>query len=131
MVNEMRLMVNVMVNNGEPQGSPDTEIDTELDTDRTAAAAALAAYENNIGTLTPMISNEIQKSVAKFGARWVIDATLEATGAGVRKWNYINAILVRWGSEGRGKKMASKNDGNGRLSQREVIAAALENTGGF
>lgn len=65
---------------------------------------AVSAYENNIGTLTPMLSEMLGDAVDEFGSQWVIEAIAIALENNVRKWKYIQAILDRWGTEGRGAK---------------------------
>ena len=59
------------------------------------------AYENNIGQLTPIISDEIGCAVDDFGAATVVEAIVIATKANVRKWNYVNGILTRWHKDGK------------------------------
>lgn len=89
--------------------------DTDTDTYRTVTpvtnrnervspsdiAAVSLAYENNIGSLTPIISNALADSVEEVGIEWVLDAIGEAVKNNVRKWSYINAILNRWRDSGK------------------------------
>ncbi len=58
-------------------------------------------YEENIGILTPMISDELRDALKLYPETWIRDAIREAANNNKRKWSYISAILERWGSEGK------------------------------
>jgi DnaD/phage-associated family protein len=59
-------------------------------------------YERNIGMLTPMIGDELKEAEQVYPASWIEDAFKEAVSRNKRSWKYIEAILKRWASEGRG-----------------------------
>jgi DnaD/phage-associated family protein len=61
-----------------------------------------ALYEQNIGMLTPMISEELRAAEKLYPEAWVRDAIKEAAKQGKHKWSYIQAILERWSTEGKG-----------------------------
>jgi len=69
-------------------------------------------YEENIGALTPMISEELKDAEKTFPNAWFEDAFKEAVTNNVRKWSYVLAILKRWKEQGRGdlRKQAAKNE---------------------
>ncbi len=70
-------------------------------------------YEQNIGTLQPMIAEELQEAEERYPAEWIEEAFRIATVQNVRKWRYIRAILERWATEG-------KDDGKaGRYSEED------------
>ena len=70
-------------------------------------------YEQNIGTLQPMIAEELQEAEDSYPAEWITEAFKIAAEQNVRKWRYIQAILERWASEG-------KDDGEaGRDSEQD------------
>ncbi len=58
-------------------------------------------YEQNVGTLTPIIADELRQAQKNYPAGWINDAFHVAVSRGVRKWAYIRAILERWRNEGR------------------------------
>jgi len=58
-------------------------------------------YEQNIGILTPMISDQLRDAESSYPPDWVRDAIREAVYHGKRKWSYISAILERWATEGK------------------------------
>jgi len=59
-------------------------------------------YEQNIGMLTPMISEELREAEKLYPAAWIQDAIKEAVSLNKRSWKYIAAILENWSSQGRG-----------------------------
>lgn len=59
------------------------------------------AYEQNIGMLTPMVSEELRDALKVYPEPWVRDAIRESANQNKRKWSYISAILERWAAEGR------------------------------
>lgn len=70
-------------------------------------------YEQNIGTLQPMIAEEMEEAEASYPAEWITEAFKIAAEGNVRKWRYIRAILERWATEG-------KDDGEtGRDSEQD------------
>jgi DnaD/phage-associated family protein len=64
--------------------------------------SVFSVYENNIGMLTPIISDKLIDAEKEFGPAWICDAIEEAVKANVRKWNYIRGILDNWKVKGRG-----------------------------
>lgn len=69
-------------------------------------------YEQNIGTLQPMIAEELQEAEESYPGAWIEEAFRIAAEQNVRKWRYIRAILERWAAEG-------KDDGEGRRGSEE------------
>lgn len=53
-------------------------------------------YEQEIGQLTPSITEELKDAEKEYGGELVIDAVKEAVSAGKRNWRYINGILENW-----------------------------------
>ena len=58
-------------------------------------------YEENIGMLTPLISEELSQAERLYPASWITDAIKEAASLNKRNWRYISRILERWQQEGR------------------------------
>lgn len=63
-----------------------------------------ALYEQNIGLLTPMISEELKDAEQEYPAEWVADAFKIAVKQNKRNWAYISGILKRMKTEGRGDR---------------------------
>ena len=61
-------------------------------------------YEQEIGLLTPSISNKIGVELDTAPVGWITDAIHEAAANNARSWAYVSAILKRWRKEGRGDK---------------------------
>ena len=59
-------------------------------------------YEQNIGLLSPIISDQLREAEAMYHEDWISDAFSEAVSNNKRSWRYISAILERWEREGRG-----------------------------
>ena len=58
-------------------------------------------YENNIGPLTPMITDELRDAEKTYPLSWIEEAIQLAVTSNVRKWRYILGILRRWQQEGK------------------------------
>ena len=74
------------------------------------AAAVFTAYSNNIGTLTPMLADDIGEAITEYTGDWIIKAIEEAVTHNARNWKYIHAILKRWKVDGIGSNDKPKND---------------------
>jgi len=70
-----------------------------------------ALYEQNIGPLTPILSETLQDAEAVYSAEWIEDAIRIAVTRNVRNWQYVEAILRSWKEKGR--------DGTDRKSAEE------------
>ncbi len=71
-------------------------------------------YEQNIGTLTPMIADQLRDAEQTYPPEWIKESIELAVQNNVRKWSYVSAILERWRQEG-------KRDGISRRdSQKEL-----------
>lgn len=67
-----------------------------------------ALYEQNVGLLTPIISEELKEAEGEYPADWIEEAFREAVEHNVRNWKYIHAILGRWKTEGKEGSKKSK-----------------------
>tara|TARA_B110000014_G_C19999066_1_gene517684 strand:+ start:55 stop:735 length:681 start_codon:yes stop_codon:yes gene_type:complete len=61
-------------------------------------------YEDNIGTLNPIIADELKIAETTYPNSWITSAFKESVLRNKRSWNYIKTILENWHREG-------KNDG--------------------
>lgn len=59
-------------------------------------------YEQNIGLLSPIISDQLREAEAMYHEDWIADAFGEAVSNNKRSWRYISTILERWDRGGRG-----------------------------
>lgn len=60
-----------------------------------------ALYEQNIGTLTPLLAEELRDAEETYPEEWIEEAFREAVGHNKRNWRYILAILKNWQEKGR------------------------------
>ncbi len=57
-------------------------------------------YEQNIGLITPMLSETLQEAEDTYPAEWIEEAFRIAVEKNIRNWRYIEAILRRWQERG-------------------------------
>ena len=58
-------------------------------------------YEENIGSLTPMLAEELKEAESEYPRSWIEDAFRIAVSSNQRKWRYIAGILKSWAAEGK------------------------------
>jgi len=58
-------------------------------------------YHENIGVVTPLLSDELREAEDIYPAEWIEEAFRIAVSLNKRSWRYIRAILERWSVEGR------------------------------
>jgi len=58
-------------------------------------------YEENIGPLTPLISDALREAELNFPAEWIEEAMKKAVLKNARHWRYVETILTRWKEKGR------------------------------
>jgi len=64
-------------------------------------------YEQNIGVITPIVSEELKDAETIYPGEWISEAFRESALLNKRSWRYVEAILKRWKTEG-------KQDGKSR-----------------
>jgi DNA replication protein len=82
-------------------------------------------YEQNIGALTPMISEELRDMAATYPAAWIEDAIRIAVKNNVYRLKYILAVLERMRTEGR-YEQETRNDSEPDLSRYDGYLNYLE-----
>ncbi len=58
-------------------------------------------YEENIGTITPLLAEEMEEAERTHPWPWIQEAFREAVDHNRRNWRYIARILERWAVEGK------------------------------
>ncbi len=71
-------------------------------------------YEQNIGPLTALLSEDLQEAEETYPAAWIEEAFREAVRLNKRSWKYIRAILERWHTEGRDESDRRDRETDGR-----------------
>ena len=69
-----------------------------------------ALYEDTIGTLTPIIAERLKEAEDRYPPGWIREAFEIAALENKRSWQYVSAILARWGSEGKGNWTGGSHD---------------------
>jgi DNA replication protein len=83
------------------------------ETKGTVSRDIYSLYEQNIGMLRPLISEQLKEAEKLYPADWIESAFKEAVALEKRNWRYILRILERWATEG-------KDDGqSGRDTEKE------------
>lgn len=92
-----------------------------------ALAAVCAAYENEIGTLTPTVGDDIITELDEgTPADWIVKAIGEAARFNARRWSYVEGVLRRYKTEGphdRPKPDATANAEQDRIDAEFEAAA--------
>lgn len=76
-------------------------------------------YEQNIGVITPLIADQLVEAIELYPDGWIEDAINEAVSLNRRNWRYIQRILQRWATEGRGDETYRRNQGAAGFVQPE------------
>jgi DNA replication protein len=80
---------------------------------------AVTFYEQNIGTVTPIVAENLHAALEQHPEDEVRLAIRRAAEANARSWNYIAAILRRWATEGRPEELDDGRDGTAERNLQE------------
>lgn len=58
-------------------------------------------YEEHIGTITPIVGEQLVEAAERYPPDWIRDAFREAAELNARSWRYVDRVLKRWAEEGR------------------------------
>ncbi len=58
-------------------------------------------YEENFGSLTPILAEQLVDAAKEFPPQWIEEAFKEAVKHNARNWAYVSAILDAWRSKGK------------------------------
>ena len=67
-------------------------------------------YEENIGPITPMVADILKADEADYPSEWIEEAVRQAVARNARNWKYVQAILKRWRTEGRGNEQNRRDN---------------------
>lgn len=67
-------------------------------------------YEQNIGPLTPLLVEQLQDAEKSYPTAWIEDAFREAAALNKRSWRYVQRILERWATDGKGEPTGRRGD---------------------
>jgi DnaD/phage-associated family protein len=97
----------------QPSGDPSTPISLAYERPN-----IYTLYEQNIGPLTPMIAEQLREAEKEYPADWIEEAIRIAVTNNVRKWRYIEAILMDWHNRGKDER---KDRGDTEKARRRYI----------
>ena len=80
---------------------PDANVEVTGNPARQFANSIYDLYENNIGTIGPLMAEQLAEAEERYPQQWVEEAFKLAIYENKRSWRYIAAILRRWAAEGR------------------------------
>jgi len=83
--------------------------------------SVFALYEENIGTIGPLVADKLKDAETRYPQEWIEAAFREAVGLNKRSWSYIAAILRRWEAEGPDYEKAGR-DTEGDQGRRRSLA---------
>ncbi len=83
-----------------------------------------ALYEDNIGTLSPILADQLKEAEERYPWNWIREAFEIAVVQNKRSWRYIVGILRRWGAEG--KDEGKDNGKPGRHTPKDQRQKYLE-----
>jgi DNA replication protein len=66
-------------------------------------------YEENIGPLTPLISDFLREAEKNYPSAWFEEAFQIAVSRNIRNWKYVEAILTRWKEKGKDERKDQQN----------------------
>ena len=69
-------------------------------------------YEENIGPLTPLLSEDLTAAQEEFPLQWIEDAIRVAVQNNARSWRYVDAVLKSWQKEGKNVKFRRDSETN-------------------
>ena len=72
----------------------------ELPTAAVERSGVVALYEALVGTISPLIAEELAEAERLYPAEWLEAAFREAAAQNARSWRYVSRILERWAIEG-------------------------------
>lgn len=94
--------------------------ETYAQTSKNTKLNIFGLYENNIGTISPILAEDLKEAEDLYPWPWIGEAFQIAVTQNKRSWAYISAILRRWVDEG-------KDNGEfGRHSQKDNPPNHLE-----
>lgn len=78
-------------------------------------------YEENFGSLTPMLADALKDAEETYSDEWVAEAMEVALKNNVRNWKYVEAILKRWREKGKyeGRDRQDAEKGSERYTKSE------------
>ena len=81
-----------------------------------------ALYEDSIGSLSPLLAEELKEAEGRYPEPWLREAFSIAVAENKRSWRYVSGILRRWTAEGKetwGGDRRGENGKPGRHTEKD------------
>ena len=66
-------------------------------------------YEENIGALTPLLSDMLREAEKNYPSEWFEEAFEIAVSRNIRNWKYVEAVLTRWKEKGKDERKGQQD----------------------
>jgi DNA replication protein len=86
-----------------------------------AQPGIFALYEENIGSVPPLLMDELDEAERLYPRPWIEAAFREAVANNRRSWRYISRILERWRLEGPNYETAGRRPSSGTSGRRRTV----------
>lgn len=73
-----------------------------------------ALYEDSIGSLSPLLAEELKEAEGRYPEPWLREAFSIAVAENKRSWRYVSGILRRWTAEGKETRGGDRRGENGK-----------------
>ncbi len=73
-----------------------------------------ALYEDSIGSLSPLLAEELKEAEGRYPEAWLREAFTIAVAENKRSWRYVSGILRRWTAEGKESRGGVERGENGK-----------------
>jgi DNA replication protein len=91
----------VRLESGNAEASVEDFDESALDVPELDRPNIFALYEDSIGSLSPLLAEELKESEARYPESWLREAFGIAVAENKRSWRYVAGILRRWTAEGK------------------------------
>jgi DnaD/phage-associated family protein len=83
-----------------------------------ARSGIFALYESLVGTMSPLIADDLAEAERLYPGDWLERAFREAAAQNARSWRYVSRILERWASEGPPHEKAGRDPAGDAVTDR-------------
>ena len=102
----------------QPPGGPGAEV-PQAEEQPPVGHGVFKVYEENIGPLTPLITESISSALHEHPEQDIVDAIKVAVEHNARSWKYVTAVLRRWAVDGKDVREA---DGKPERHSQEILS---------
>ena len=119
-INSQKLTINPSIIEGQLGLNKETKLNKEDEEERNPRPNCFRLYEQNIGTLTPILAEKLLQAEKDYPAEWLAWAFDVAVTQNKRNWAYVEACLVNR-KAGNEKPVKAGKNGNGHKPAAETV----------